>query len=238
MKKTVYMIILLSLFGCNQLNDVKSVLVNIEASGEIQLVPDMAGIAVNLSCTDEDLSKSTECTKISIDELFTLLDEQNVKKDDYHSSTIYLSKEYIWRNNSQVFNGYKSSSTVNILFRNLETMSVVITKIMTMENASISNLSYSHSEMDTYANKAYLEALDNAKILADEIKEKLGGRAIEVLRVSNFREASGINEPAALRKTGERAMLASNANAPSPIQINPGAQKIIKEVYVQYRIAF
>ena len=236
MKKIVYIIVLLSLFGCDKSDDVKSIHVNIEASGEIQLVPDMASIAVNISCTNKDLSISTECTKMSIDELFALLNENNIKKDEYHSSRINLEKTSIWKNNSQVFNGYKSSSTINILFRNLETMSVVITKIMTMENASLYNLSYSHSEIDSFANKAYLESLDNSKTLAIEIKNKLGGRSVEVSQISNIRENFGTNESVTLRENKQLSRY--SPNEPTTIQVNPGSLKIIKDIYVQYRVTF
>jgi len=235
MKKIVYIIIALSLFGCNKSDNVKDILVNIKASGEIQLVPDIASIAVNINCTNKDLSKSTDCTKKSIDELFALLNEHKIEKDDYHSSRINLEKKYIWKKNSQVFHGYKSSSTINILFSNLEIMSVVITKIMTMGNASLYNLNYSHSEIESFANKAYLEALDNTKTLANEIKSKLGGKSVEVSQISNIRERSGIHESGIPEK---KALSIDRSSEPSTIQVNPGMLKIIKDIYVQYRISF
>jgi uncharacterized protein YggE len=233
MKKLFYIIVVLSLFGCNGSDDVRSILVNIEASGEIEVLPDMASIAVNVSCIDKDLSKSTECTKTSIADLFALLDEHKINRDDYHSSSINLEKEYIWQNNSQVFNGYRSSSTVNIVFRNLETLSVVITKIMTMKDASLNNLNYSHSELDAFANKAYLKAFDNSKMLADEIKNKLGGKSVEVSQISNMREDFSVHGSDA----PEEKRLRLSTNEPSMIQVNPGVLKIIRRIYVQYKIS-
>jgi uncharacterized protein YggE len=233
MKKLFYIIVVLSLFGCNGSNDVRSIPVNIEASGEIEVLPDMASIAVNVSCTDKDLSKSTECTKMSIDKLFALLNEHHINRDDYHSSRIDLEKEYIWQNNSQVFNGYRSSSTINIVFRNLETLSVVITKIMTMKDASLNNLNYSHSELDAFASKAYLKAFDDSKMLADEIKNKLGGKSVEVSQISNIGEDFGIHESDALKEKSLRYA----ANGPSTIQVNPGVLKIMRRIYVQYKIS-
>lgn len=232
MKRILYIIVVLFLFGCNKSDDVKSILVNIEASGEVELVPDMASIVVSVSCTNKDLSQSTECTKMSIDELFGLLNEHNIDKDDYHSSRIDLEKEYIWENNSQVFNGYRSSSTITILFRNLETMSVVITKIMMMKDASLSNLNYSHSEIDSYANNAYLQALDNSKTLANEIKDKVGGKSVEVLQISNIREDFSVRGSDTLKEKTTRY----RSEEPLNIPVNPGALKIIKNIYVQYKI--
>ena len=234
MKKIVYIIIALSLFGCNKSDNVKHILVNIKASGEIRLVPDIASLEVNISCTNKDLSKSNDCTKNNIDELFSLLSEYKVDKDDYHSSRINLEKEYIWKKDSQVFNGYKSSSTINILFKNLEIMSAVITKIMTMKNAEVYNLSYSHSKIESFANNAYLKALDNSKTLADEIKNKLTGKSVEVSKISNVSDRFGSLESGMLEK---KELSSFRSNEPSTIQINPGALKLIKDIYVQYSIS-
>lgn len=236
MKKIVYLIIALSLFGCNKSDNVKPLMVNIKASGEMELVPDMAGLAVDVSCTNKDLSKSNECVKKNIDDLFTLLNEHKIDKDDYHSSRINLEKEYIWKRNSQVFHGYKSSSTINILFKDLDIMSAVITKIMTMKNASMYGLNYSHSEIESFTNKAYLKALDNAKTLAEEIRKKLKGKAVEVAQISNIKEGFGTYESGMVAEgvAGYRA----NADVASTIQVNPGKLKLIKDIYVQYRIGF
>ena len=55
--------IVLFLFGCNKSDYEKPVLLNIKASGEIEVVPDIAAITVNVSCTNINLSKSNDCTK-------------------------------------------------------------------------------------------------------------------------------------------------------------------------------
>ena len=101
-----------------------------------------------------------------------------------------------------------------------------------MKDASLYNLSYSHSEIDAFANKAYLEAFDNSRTLANEIKDKLGGKAVEVSQISNIREDFSIHESDALKEKSLRYA----ANEPTTIQVNPGALKIKRNIYVQYKI--
>ncbi|MFC1588831.1 SIMPL domain-containing protein [Pseudomonadota bacterium] len=235
MRRILYIVIAFSLLGCNQSNDTKSVVVNLMASGEIQLVPDMAGINVNVSCTNQDLSSSSECIKQSIASLFDLLDEHKVDKQDYHSSSINLEKEFSWKNNSRVFTGYKASSTVNVSFKDLDAMSSVLAKVMLMNSATVYGLNYSHSQLESYSNQAYLKALDNAATLAEEIKTKLSARSVEIFKISNINV--GFDGPKPLQL--EKAEVASlRANAPSPIQINPGILKLIKNIYVQYHVHY
>lgn len=233
MTRIIFIIISLFLYGCNQSDNAKSVLVNLMASGEIQLVPDMASIKVNVSCTNKDLSKSNECTKKNIADLFALLNEHDVEKKDYHSSSINLEKEFIWKNNSRVFIGYKSSSTVNVIFKDLEAMGAVIAKMMQMESAKVYGLDYSHSQLGAYSNKAHLKALDNATSLADEIKTKLGAKSVEVLKISNVSAGIDSPKPVLLEKD---AISSFRSGSTSAIQINPGSLSLIKNIYVQYRV--
>lgn len=124
--------------------------------------------------------------KKSINQLFELLNKYKISNEDFHSSRINLEKEYVWRKNSQVFTGYRSSGTIDILFKDLENMSKVLTKTMLMRNVGVSNLNYSHSNIDALVINAYLEALDNSKKLASKIKNKLQARSVEILEVSNI----------------------------------------------------
>ena len=100
MKKFIYIIVALSLFGCGASDHKKPVLLNISATGEIEVVPDIASIVVNVSCLNKNLVKSNNCTKEHIDKLFKLLEQHQILKKDYHSSRVNLIKEYIWRKNS------------------------------------------------------------------------------------------------------------------------------------------
>lgn len=228
------MIFALSLLSCNDVGNKEPVHLNIKASGEVEVVPDIASITADVSCTNKDLAKSNDCASRSINELFALLNEHKILKEDYHSSRINLEKEYIWRKNSQIFHGYKSSSSIDILFKDLDVMSKVLTKAMLMKNIEISNLNYSHSDIDKLTNNAYLKALDNSKVLANEIKNKLDGKSIEIVEISN---AGNINSIYKYENKLEKGMLDSfSSREASSIQINPGSLKLIKDIYVLYRV--
>ena len=237
MKKFIYIIFALSLIGCGNSEYKKSVLLNISASGDIEVIPDIASITVNVSCLDKNLNNSNTCTKKRIKKLFKLFEQHKILTKDYHSSRVNLTKEYTWRKNSQVFAGYKSSSTINVLFRDLENMSKTLTKTMLMKNIDISNLNYSHSNIDSLANDAYLEAMNNSNRLVNKIKDKLKGQSVEIIEISNTS-----NEFSSIESKGYEAdsyrSKAVRKNEISTIQINPGSLKLIKNIYVLYRMKF
>lgn len=234
MKKYTLLLIAVLMAGCYPASDKKAVLINIQSSGEMQLKPDSASITVNISCTNKDLPTSSACVSKNINFLFSVLEKNNISRDDYHSSRINLEKEHVWQNNSQIFNGYKSSSTVNILFKNLDIMSETVTALMSMEKAEISNLAYTHSDVESYTNKAYLKALDNSRVLADELRVKFNGSAVEVVQISNIGDQTFVTPPSGGMSANDglaRAM-------PSSLQVNPGMMILVKDIYVQYRVIF
>ena len=236
MKNIICILAFLLLPGCYQVDDNKYILMNLKANGEIELIPDMASIYVNIYCVNKGLVKSNACTKEGIDALFALLDKYKVEKSDYHSSRIELEKEYIWKRDSQVFNGYKSSSQVSIVFRDLAVMEPVIAHVMQMKNADMGGLNYSHSKLDTYTREVYLKALENSKQLANDFKDEIGGASIEILRISNESSLLNVSEPVMAEKMESKPVSRNYESSPSVIQMNPGTLSLSREIYVQYRI--
>ena len=236
MKKYLYILIALLLSACNLSVSNNSVLLNISATGEIELIPDMASVAVNIACTNKDITVSNECARKNIDKLFALFDEYKISKEDYHSSRVNLEKSYRWRNNSNIFVGYLSSSTISVVFKDIEVMGQVITKIMGMRNAEVSGLNYSHSKIDELTNDAYLKAMSNAKELAEDFRQELLGESVRVLEVSNIDNKFRTSvDRGVLEKRAVANYVADSAPA---IQINPGMLKLVKNVYVLYSVEF
>jgi len=235
MKKYVYILIALLLSACNQSDSDNSVLLNIRATGEIDLVPDMASVTVNISCIYKDIAASNECARKNIDTLFALFDKHKISKDDYHSSRVNLEKSYSWRNNSNIFDGYRSSSTIGVEFKDIEVMGQVITKMMGMKNAEVSGLNYSHSKIDALTNDAYLKALGNAGKLAEDFRQELKGESVRVLEVSNIDNKFRTSVSKGFLK---REAVSNFSDAAPAIQINPGMLKLVKDVYVLYSVEF
>jgi len=236
MRKLVYLLLIVVLTGCQTAEKKDDVLLNLSSSGEVKVVPDMASLTATVSCTNKNINLSSDCTKRGINTLFQLLEQNGVAKKDYHSSRIELEKDYIWKHNSNVFNGYKSSSTISIVFRDLDAMSQVITKTMTMKDIELSGLSYSHSRIDDFIQQAYLLALDNTNQLAEKMKEKTGGKLLEIMEIKNT-NTNFVTQVTMKRESKAFAEnILADAASPAPIQVNPGELTLTRDVQVLYKI--
>lgn len=236
MRKFAYLLLTVTLVGCQTEKESDFLLLNLASIGEVKLIPDMASMSATVSCTDKIIERSAECSKRAIKDLFQLLDKNGVKKEDYHSSRIELEKEYTWRNSSNVFEGYKSSSTISIVFRDLDAMTQIVTGALTMKSVELYGLNYSHSQIDEFSQQAYLNALDNANVLAERMQAKVAGKSVQIIEISNNNNGfvSNITE-----EKGE--WLAQNysgrtRSAPAPIPVNPGELTLTKEVNVLYKV--
>lgn len=234
MRWLAFITLSLALAGCQTAENKDTIVLNLSSSGEVKVVPDMASLLATISCTNKNLTFSTNCTKRGIDTLFQLLEQNGVEKKDYHSSRIELEKEYTWRNNSNVFNGYKSSSTISMVFRDLDAMGQVITQTMTMKDVSLYGLSYSHSKIDDLVQQAYLLALDNTNQLAEKMKEKTGGKSLEIMEIMNT--TGDFVTQVTTKQLEKREGIVAARTRSAPIQINPGELTLTKEVQVLYRV--
>ncbi|MDH5784076.1 MAG: SIMPL domain-containing protein [Chromatiales bacterium] len=234
MKRLACLLLTVTLLGCQGEEPSDFLLLNLASNGEVKLIPDMASMSATISCTDKVIERSADCTKRAITNLFQLLDKHGIKKEDYHSTRINLEKEHTWRNNSHIFVGYKSSSTISMVFRDLDAMSQVITAALTMKSVELSGLNYSHSQIDEMSQQAYLNALDTSRELAEKMQEKLGGKSLVVMEVNNSGQNFVTRVPAGLMKREMAQGFADTAT--SPIQINPGELTLAKEVNVLYKV--
>lgn len=224
------------LAACNNEQNSSVVQLAISAQGEMKVVPDMASINISLGCTNKDVNRARACTGSALDEVFSLLQENQLGKNDYHTSILTLEKEYDWKRSSRVFTGYKASTTLTVVFRDLEVMSRVMNKILQMDRAEVYGLSYSHSKYAELSQQAYLIALDNAEKLAGEIKKKQKASTIELVTISNMdTQIGGVVEKNYADGLARAKMANEVAQSPS-VAINPGELVLVKNIYVTYRM--
>jgi uncharacterized protein YggE len=215
-------------------NIVKTML--IKSNGEISVQPDEASITVHLACVNMNIKTAKDCLIDRSESLNKSVLELGVKPDDILTTSINQSKEYRWINNSEVFFGYRTSLTTQLTIRDLKILEDLYTGLLLNKNATIGNLSYSHSKMDSLNNAAYLKALENANTLADQLLSKLNETEKEVVRIGNMNLPSvGDNYEVRYEGNMEKELMELNAENRT-IRINNGMMYANKTLIVEYRI--
>ena len=239
MKQLIGIISLLVLISCQNQTTVEPSrykTIMIKSFGEVETLPDMATFHVNLNCLDKSIKASKNCLVDKSNELHSRLQSLGVSKDDILTTSVDLNKSYTWRNNSSVFEGYRSSTTVYITVKNVENLDEIYTELLENRNLELGGLSYSHSKIDSLKNDAYVDALEKSQILADRLLEEMPETKKEILKIGNveIQASMPVRNEDNIQDQSEMAENAA-ANARS-IAISKGTVKINATLYVEYQI--
>lgn len=236
MRNCIAICILFSIIGCQRTvsGDPSFKTIMIKSVGEIETVPDQATFNVNLDCLDRSVKASKDCLVLKSNELIKKLQSFGVKKEDILTTSVTLDKSYSWRNNSNVFEGYRSATSVIVTVKNIEMLDEIYTELLENRNLELGGLSYEHSKIDSLKNEAYVRALKKSEILADKLLEKLPENDKEVLKIGNVEINASLPKTRGWLSDGVAAEVAPVAN--QSIGINTGTVKIDATLYVEYQI--
>jgi len=218
------------LISCNPEKDYKTIL--LKSSGIVEVAPDEASLSLNLSCVDKNIEQAKSCLLNISSRLNEDLINFKIRKEDILTTNVNLNKDYVWINNSNIFNGYLASTTTRVKIRDLTILDEVYTKLLSNENLTIGSLIYNHSKLDSINEVAYLIALENANKLADKILSRLPEKNKAITQISNFEiTRSEISPEPNLRKLAE-----VEVQDQSQLTVNIGNMIAEKHLYVEFKI--
>jgi len=230
MKRVLFILPFVLLLSCNPKNDYKTIL--LKASGTVEIAPNEASIMITASCLNIDIKQAKSCLIDITSNLDNDLRDFGIQKEDILTTNVNLNKQYIWSNNSEVFNGYSASTTTIVRVRDLKILDELYTNLLSNDKLSLGSLTYSHSKMDSINNMAYIKALENANKLADQILTQLPEKNKSILQVSNFEITKGETKPEINNERLEEAQVLSKSN----LTINFGNMVAVQQLYVEYKI--
>jgi uncharacterized protein YggE len=233
MKHLIIAVTLLLVAGSHAQSDTPLKTIVLRSAGEVETLPDMATFRINLSCLKASVKAAKNCLVEQSNTLSDQLLASGIEKDDILTTSVTLNKSYTWQNNSRVFEGYKSATSLQVKVRDLDALDEVYTELLETRNLDLSGLSYDHSQMDSLRNQAYINALKKAHALADTLLSELPESGKEILKISNVHIAS--SSPYRQR-SAQTMMMADSKAAEQSVAIHTGTIKVTATLYVEYRI--
>ncbi|MBS9463744.1 SIMPL domain-containing protein [Flagellimonas sp. 389] len=209
----------------------------IKSFGEVETPPDMATFHIDLSCLNKSIQTSKKCLVDKSNILHDRLLGFGIEKNDILTTSVAMNKSYTWRNNSNIFEGYRSSTSVFITVRNIEKLSEIYTELLENRNLDLGGLSYSHSKIDSLENAAYVKALEKSKILADRLLQELPESKKEILKIGNVEISGSMLEKNIFQPENEFGMAQQpNVLQEKSIAISKGILKMSATLYAEYQI--
>ncbi len=238
MKQLFGICILLLLASCQQNSTAdpsKFKTIMIQSVGEVETLPDVATFFIDLNCVDKSIKTSKQCLVDKSNELHSRLESFGIDKEDILTTSVDMNKSYAWRNNSNVFEGFRSSTTIFITVKNIDKLDEIYTELLENRNLDLGGLSYSHSKIDSLKNQAYINALEKSAILTDRLLEKLPESKKEILKIGNVALSASLPE-AKNQRFEEQDAVHAEATSNRSIAISKGTVKVTATLYVEYQI--
>ncbi|QNR23273.1 SIMPL domain-containing protein [Croceimicrobium hydrocarbonivorans] len=207
----------------------------LRSEGEVETLPNQASFYIRLECLDFSIKKSKQCLIDKSNELNDKLLALGVDQDDILTTAVDLDKSYRWQNSSQIFEGYKSSTRIYLTVKDIDKLDEIYTELLENRNLDLGGLSYSHSEIDSLKNEAYLNALKKAGELSDKLLEQIPETKKEILKIGNVEISA--SQPDANQFLKQEADNFANSVAKfKSIAISKGTVKVTASLYVEYQI--
>lgn len=239
MKQLIGIICFLIMVSCQNHSTVepsKFKTIIIKSFGEVETLPNVATFHVNLNCLDKSIIASKNCLVDKSNDLHNDLQTFGISKDDILTTSVDLIKSYTWRNNSSVFEGYRSSTTIFITIKSIEKIDEIYTKLLENRNLELGGLNYSHSKIDSLKNEAYIDALEKSRILADRLLEEIPETKKEILKIGNVEIRASMPERNEAKMEDQSEMANDSDSNSRSIAISKGTVRVNATLYVEYQI--
>ena len=237
MKRLFCLVFVLVITGCTNKEAVNSTpfkTILIKADSELETPPDVAQFSIQLNCLKSTTRASKTCLADLSQELKNQLLAYGIDENDLLTTAVNMNKQYSWRNNSRVFEGYASSTFLNVKVRNLDSLDVIYSDLLERQNLNLSNLNYEHSKLDSLKNTAYVNAYHKAEKLAEKLLQELPETEFELLKIGNV--AISASEPNNNNSYSDlNAVMVEEAKQES-ISISTGNVKINATLFVEFQI--
>jgi len=230
MKRLSLILSVILLVGCSTDKEYKTIL--LKTTGLVEITPDEANIIVNASCVNMNIIQAKSSLVDVNSKLIDDLLDSGIQKEDILTTNVSLNKEYVWRNNSEIFNGYRASTSTSIRIRDLRILDGLYSELLSNDKLNVGALTYGCSKMDSINEIAYLRALENANSLADKILSQLPEKNKIITRISNFE----ISESEAKAELSYKRLEASEAIDKSKLTISIGKMAAVQQLYIEYKI--
>lgn len=164
--------------------------IQVTGTAEIQVVPDTAAFSFTVSKKNESVAEAKRENDATIEKVKDLAKRFSIKPSDVKTDYIRVSEvtKRVKIPNSDddyenVFDGYQVSRSLEIKLRDMAKFESFLTSLLESGITSVSNVSFSSSEIRKYKDQARAAAIRAAKEKAQAIASEIGqsiGRAVSI----------------------------------------------------------
>ncbi|HXG80706.1 MAG TPA: SIMPL domain-containing protein [Sphingomicrobium sp.] len=203
---------------------------NINATGEVSRVPDIAIISAGVQTLQPTATAAIEENAARMERVRAALKRAGIEDRDIQTSSINLNPEYVYdQNRPPRLTGYRATNTVNVKFRDLKRTGAILDALVAEGANQINGPNLTIDKPEEAYDEARIKAIANGRARAELYARALGKRVVRLISVS---EGGGFHVPPPM----PMVMMAEGRAAGADTKIDPGTQQLQVSVSMSFEL--
>jgi len=208
--------------------------ISVSGSGEIWVKPDLAIIDFSVVTEKKTIEDAMTANTKKMNDTINAIITQGIEEKDLKTTNFNIFPRYEWIKSEfiegkRVLVGYEVDQTLEVKVRDLTKIGSIIQSAVNAGANQVGDLQFTIDNQEALKSQARKEAIENAKLKAQEIANQLG---VKLVKVVSFNENSVV--PIFRPYFTDRAIKEAETT-PAP-QIQTGENKIEVNVSIVYEI--
>lgn len=205
-------------------------LLSVSATGKTEAIQDIAIVTIGVIAEGLTAPITIDQSNNKMNQVLSFIKQSGIDEKDIKTSQFYITPKYSYNNQQQTIIGYQANQTVTVKVRNIDKSSkqlqLVIDGAITHGANQIQGIDFSFDNNENLINNARKQAIDKAKINAQQITTDAGlklGRIVNVITTT-------LDNPAPM--SVPNIMLAKSSST----TIESGSQEVSATVTVIFEV--
>lgn len=218
-------------FSVTSVQTTKSDLFTVDGTGEVSGVPSSAKISVGITKTEKTVQEATDAANKVINTITEQLKALGVKETDIKTSNFNSYPERTFSGRDDI-SGYTVTENLDVTFTNVDNANKGLDIATAAGANNIGGVQFTLDEKmkADLEEKARMEAIKKAKEKAQKLANAAG---IKLGKVMNITESNMGGGPVPMFEKAVSNQ-AADAMRVEPVQLNPGENKVVIQVYLSY----
>lgn len=207
--------------------------ITVEGTGTVKLDPDTADISLGVLTQDASLAAAQDQNSAAIQAIMDALTANGIAAKDIATTMymVYPINEYDENGNILGVTSYQVNTTLTVTVRDTSIVGAVLDDAVTAGANQVNSISFYVDNTDAAASQARRQAIENARVKADEMAEAAGVIVVGVFSIDEVSSPDAI--PVDFQMADSQAV---GRGGGGPVPVSPGQTSVTVRVQVVYEI--
>jgi uncharacterized protein len=201
--------------------------VTVVGDGRVTVVPDTALVTFGVEANGQTLAEAQADAATRMQAVIDGLTGLGIPKEDIRTGRISASPVYDQRDRT-IIRGYQATNSVQVKLREIDKVGSIVDQMTASGANRVDGLSFTVENIEAPKNQARTQAVQNARMKADQLASLTGMR---VTGVKAIQESDASSPPVPYAQPA-----AARAEAAPPTPVEPGTQEVRIQVTITYII--